>query len=468
MGVIDRELWAELEQLNVGRLRVASKGIIRQEDKLLEVDDREQLETGMYMIGEVASLKTQSYSMKELHEAVGVDSCDWLHKQLQGLHEVKPSLLPRKIDSKDEVAIVGISCLFPKANDHHQFWSNILEGLDCIEEIPAHRWSIDQYYNPEAPAGTKSSSKWGGFIDEVPFDPMRYGIPPQTLSAVEPVQLLALEVAARALEDAGYPAVKAGTKKRQFNRENTSVIFGAEAGTELASAYTLRGVTPQWLGYLPKELDASLPKLTEDSFAGVLANVISGRIANRLDLGGVNYTVDAACASSLAALDSAVKSLRTAESDMVICGGADLHNSINDYLMFSSVHALSKTGKCKPFSQEADGIALGEGVAALVLKRAEDARRDGDKVYALIASVAGSSDGKALGLTAPREEGQIRALKRAYQRAQVSSSKMGLVEAHGTGTVVGDRTELNALTRLFEADRAQSEASAQSHQIQKM
>ena len=453
-GLNDRELWEALEKLNVGRLRIASKGIQRDGDHLLKVDEQAQIKTGMYMIGELASLRNQSLSMAELHNMVSLDSFDWLKRKLHTFASTQSTLQLAIPDDDHDIAIVGISCLFPKAQDHHEFWSNILEGLDCLEEIPSHRWSIEQYYDPEAPAGVKSASKWGAFLDAIPFDPMKYGIPPQTLSAVEPVQLLALEVAARALEDAGYMAVNKGSHKRAFNRESTSVIFGAEAGTELASAYTLRGVTPQWLGYLPKELEASLPKLTEDSFAGVLANVISGRIANRLDLGGVNYTVDAACASSLAALDSAVKSLRCAESDMVICGGADLHNSINDYLMFSSVHALSKTGKCKPFSQEADGIALGEGIAALVLKRVSDARRDGDRIYALISSVAGSSDGKALGLTAPREEGQIRALKRAYQRANISSSELGLIEAHGTGTVVGDRTELNALTRLFQQDHS--------------
>ena len=306
---------------------------------------------------------------------------------------------------------------------------------------------------PQAPAGRKSSSKWGGFLDPVPFDPMRYGIPPQTLTAVEPVQLLALEVAARALEDAGYRS-KPGDQGRSFNREMTSVIFGAEAGTDLAGAYSLRGVAPQWLGELPQALDEALPELTEDSFAGVLANVIAGRIANRLDLGGVNYTVDAACASSLAALDSSMKSLLSHESDVVICGGADLHNSINDYLMFSSVHALSKTGRCRPFDERADGISLGEGVAAVILKRVEDAQRDGDRIYAVVSSVAGSSDGRALGLTAPRPEGQKRALERAYQRAGVSPADVGLVEAHGTGTVVGDRTELKTLTTVYQADEA--------------
>src|SRR6185436_14828899 len=136
----------------------------------------------------------------------------------------------------------------------------------------------------------------------------------------------------------------AGYGERPFDRERASVIFGAEAGTDLSSQLGFRAQHRGLLGELPEELDAALPSLTEDSFPGILANVIAGRIANRLDLGGVNYTVDAACASSLAALDVAVKELAGGETDMVICGGADVHNSIVDYLMFASVHALSPTG----------------------------------------------------------------------------------------------------------------------------
>src|SRR5690349_24981274 len=145
----------------------------------------------------------------------------------------------------------------------------------------------------------------------------------------------------------------------------------------------------------------------------------------------------------------AVKELVSGSADMVLCGGADLHNSINDYLMFASVHALSPTGQCHTFDAKADGIVLGEGVACVVLRRLADAERDGDRVYAVIKGVGGASDGKSLGLTAPRREGQVRALERAYERAGISPSEVGLIEAHGTGTVVGDRTELGTLTDFF-------------------
>ena len=136
---------------------------------------------------------------------------------------------------------------------------------------------------------------------------------------------------------------------------------------------------------------------------------------------------------------------------MVLCGGADLHNSINDYLMFASVHALSPTGQCHTFDASADGIVLGEGVACVVLKRLVDAERDGDRVYAVVKGVAGASDGKSLGLTAPRKDGQVRALERAYSQAGMSPAQVGLVEAHGTGTIVGDRTELATLTEVYSA-----------------
>ncbi|MEZ5205168.1 MAG: KR domain-containing protein [Acidimicrobiales bacterium] len=154
-------------------------------------------------------------------------------------------------------------------------------------------------------------------------------------------------------------------------------------------------------------------------------------------------------APSLAALDAACKELRAGSSDLVLCGGADLHNGLNDYLLFASVHALSPSGRCRTFDSSADGIALGEGIACVVLKRRVDAERDGDRIYAVIDAVAGSSDGRHLGLTAPRKEGQQRAVLRALQQAGGDLGDVGLVEAHGTGTVVGDRTEMATLTELF-------------------
>ncbi|MGN0064833.1 MAG: SDR family NAD(P)-dependent oxidoreductase [Nocardioides sp.] len=434
-----QERWAELEQLNLGRLRIASKGLVREEQGLTMVEVERQLAEGMYMIGEVATLRDRATTVADLHDEVSRGSGEWL-----GTPE-RVSVREREVDPLD-VAVVGLASLLPGSTDTEGFWADVLAARDAVTEVPASRWNTDLYYDADAydgKAGVKSPSKWGGFLDPVGFDPLAYGIPPAALAAVEPVQLLSLEVAARALADAGYAT-------RAFDRARASVVFGAESGNDLSGMYGIRAWLPQLFdGAVPAELEGWLPKLTEDSFPGVLANVIAGRIANRLDLGGVNYTVDAACASSLAALDAGCKELVAGTSDLVLVGGADLHNGLNDYLMFSSVHALSPSGRCRTFDGNADGIALGEGIACVVLKRRVDAERDGDRIYALIDAVAGSSDGRHLGLTAPRKEGQQRAVVRALEQSGLAATDITLVEAHGTGTVVGDKTEMATLTELF-------------------
>jgi acyl transferase domain-containing protein/NAD(P)H-dependent flavin oxidoreductase YrpB (nitropropane dioxygenase family)/NAD(P)-dependent dehydrogenase (short-subunit alcohol dehydrogenase family) len=441
-GTDPREMWEQLEQLNLGRLRIAAKGLVRDQRGLVTVDDAEQRAEGMYMIGQVAALRDRVVTMADLHTDVTAGSVRYLEATPVPADTSLEPVGPR-------IAIVGMAGVFPGSPDLDSYWANIVLGKNAVTEVPRDRWNVDAYYDPNG-TGEKTPSKWGGFLPKIPFDPAVYGIPPRSLAAIEPVQLLALEVARRALLDAGYTDKGDGNEtQRAFDREKASVIFGAESGTDLSNAYGFRAQHAQFLGDMPGELDDKLPRLTEDSFPGILANVIAGRIANRLDLGGVNFTVDAACASSLAAVDLACKELSAGETDMVLCGGADLHNSIVDYLMFASVHALSATGQCKTFDSAADGIALGEGIACVVLKRLDDARRDGDRVYAVIDGVGGSSDGKSLGLTAPRKEGQMRALERAYRRAGVSPADVELVEAHGTGTVVGDRTEMETLTEVF-------------------
>ena len=436
-GTDPKAMWAALEQLNLGRLRIASKGLVREGRELKAVDAATQRDQGMFMIGEVAALRHGVTTIAALHHDVSAGAAAIL-----AAHAPAPAHI-RNAPPPADIAIVGMACVFPDAPDVDTFWRHTLEGHDAVREIPPERWRADLYYDPEGTPGITTPSKWGGLLPQVRFDPLQYGIPPRSLAAIDPAQLLALDVARQALEDAGYA-------DRAFDRGRTSVIFGTESGSDLGGAYSFRAHFEQFVGPMPEALDNALPRLSEDSFPGVLANVLAGRIANRLDLGGVNYTVDAACASSLAAVDLGLKELAAGTSDVVLCGGADMHNGINDYLLFSSVHALSPTGRCKTFDASADGIVLGEGVACVVLKRLADAERDGDRIYAVIRGVGGSSDGRSLGLTAPRKEGQKRAVERAWAHAGVDPSTVGLVEAHGTGTVVGDRTEMQTLTEMFE------------------
>ncbi|WP_239075381.1 type I polyketide synthase [Planosporangium flavigriseum] len=448
-GVQHREIWERLELLNVGRLRIASKGRRRDADTLVSVDEAAQEAEGLFMAGQVAVLRDRTTTVAALHAEV-TSGAEAFHaariaelRAADGTNVAAVGEQPKPMD----IAIIGMACVLPGAPDLASYWRSILAASDAITEVPADRWDVDTYYAPEVgpgQAGRISVSKWGGFLDPVPFDAIRYGIPPSALASIDPAQLLALEVSHRALVDAGYRYDDPGA-----DHERTGVVFGAEAGSDMGYAQTLRTLLPAYLGEIPQALAEQLPVVTEDSFPGILANVIAGRVANRLDLGGPNFTVDAACASSLAALDAACRELEAGGSDLMLCGGADLHNGINDYLMFTSAHALSPTGRCRTFDSTGDGIALGEGVACVVLKRLADAERDGDRIYAVVKGVGAASDGRALGLTAPRAEGQRRALERAYRRAGISPREVGLIEAHGTGTVVGDRTELQTLTNMF-------------------
>ncbi|WP_443945528.1 SDR family NAD(P)-dependent oxidoreductase [Pedobacter sp. AW1-32] len=445
-GVDKKEIWEKLESLNVGRLRIAAKGIERRGNDLVNIPAAEQSELGMYMIGQIATMHKSTFSLLELHKNVAEGNYAYIKN-------ISIPEAPKKTDKSLDIAIVGMACIFPGARNLEEYWMNIISGKDAVTEVPDERWNKDLYYNPESTAGDMSHSKWGGFIPRIDFDPLEFGIPPQSLAAIEPTQLLTLLVAKQAMQHAGY-------ENGSFDHENVSVIIGAEGGNDLANNYSFRGYYKQVFGEMPEELDQALPKTTEDSFPGILANVISGRITNRLNLGGRNFTVDAACASSLAAIDLACQELFLEKSDMVLAGGADLHNGINDYLMFSSTHALSKKGRCATFDAEADGIALGEGIAMVVLKRYDDALRDGDTIYSVIKGIGGSSDGKSLGLTAPRKNGQMHALERAYDQAGITPSLVGLIEAHGTGTVVGDKTEISALTDMLNQSGA---TAAQTH-----
>jgi acyl transferase domain-containing protein/NAD(P)H-dependent flavin oxidoreductase YrpB (nitropropane dioxygenase family)/NAD(P)-dependent dehydrogenase (short-subunit alcohol dehydrogenase family) len=455
------ELRDALEAMNIGRLRIASKGIdraasnlrshgdARPADGFVTLSPDEQRRQGMYMIGQVACLRDQVVTMDELHADISGGSGRFLEESAGTVPTAEPELMGAR---PCDVAIIGMACLFPKANSVRQYWENILAKVDAITEVPPDHWNWRLYYDPNPKARDKIYSKWGGFLDDVPFDPLVYGMPPNSLTSIEPMQLLVLEAVRQALADAGYA-------DRPFARERTSVVLGAGGGAaQLAMAYGMRSYLPM-LTSVPglehigdevlKKAEAFLPEWSEDSFPGILLNVAAGRVANRFNFGGANFSIDAACGSSLAALYAGTRELEMGTSDLVVLLGADTVQNPFTYLLFSKTHAFSPRGRCSTFDEAADGIVIGEGVAALILKRLADAERDGDRIYAVIKGVGASSDGKDKGLTAPRPEGQLRALERAYAKAGISPARVGLVEAHGTGTVVGDQTEVQALGKVF-------------------
>ena len=425
-----------LENLNVGRLRIAAKGVEMQGQKLVALTTEEQYEKGMYMIGDVSILINKLTTLKKLHKAVAEDN-----KKI--ISEIREIPLPAFLSNKADIAVIGMECIFPEATNIEEYWLNIVTGKDCITEVPDIRWNKSIFYKQGSNDCDYITCKTGGFVPEVDFNPMEFGLTPQSLASIEPLQLLSLLVAKRALENAGYGDLT------PEESENTSVIFGGEGLTELATRIGFRTTYRQIVGELPAVLNNYLPKLTTDTFTGILSNITPGRISNRLNLRGSNYVVSSACATGITTLQLACNELTLYDSDMVVLGGDDFHSMLNDYMLFSSTYALSPTGHCASFDSKADGMTLGEGVGVLILKRLEDAERAGDKIYAVIKGIGCSSDGKSVGLTAPNKDGQILAIQRAYREAGISPSEVGLIEAHGTGTVIGDRTELRSISSVF-------------------
>lgn len=352
------------------------------------------------------------------------------------------------------VAVVGIGALAPGSTDPTEFWRTVISGRDLITDVPPSRWLVEDHYDPDPTAPDKTYARRGAFLPEVGFDPLAYGIPPATLPATDTSQLLALMVADQVLADAGGLS--------GVDRDRVGVILGA-ASLELLSHMQGRTQRPVWLKALREKgvpeaeaqsvCDAIQEHYTpwqESTFPGLLGNVVAGRIANRFDLHGTNHTTDAACASSFAALSTAVAELSLGGADLVISGGVDTLNDIGMFMCFSKTPALSPTGDCRPFSDEADGTMLGEAVVMYALKRLSDAERDGDRIHAVIRGIGSSSDGKGTAIYAPLPEGQARALRRAYEQAGYDPRTVELVEAHGTGTKAGDAAELAALRTVFE------------------
>jgi acyl transferase domain-containing protein/phosphopantetheinyl transferase len=354
-----------------------------------------------------------------------------------------------------------MACIFPKAPDLNAYWRNILEGVCAITEARPEHWDTELYYDPEATGTERVICKHGGFLTEQErrFRPIDYGIMPRSVEGGEPDHFLALRAAYEALDDAGYlrdPKARSRTgivlgKGNYINAGNMSLIqHGWVVEQTLKILKKLHpGYTDETLEEVKQELKASLPPFDTEVVPSLIPNVMTGRIANRLDIQGPNYTVDAACASSLVAVDITLRELASGRFDLGLVGGVQGGNTLLSYLLFSPLKALSTSGALRAFDKQADGTILGEGIGLVVLKRREDAERDGDAVYALIKGVGVSSDGKGAGLLAPRKEGALLALRRAYEDAGVVPESIELMEAHGTGTIVGDATEIQAIQDAF-------------------
>ncbi|MFA5904098.1 MAG: SDR family NAD(P)-dependent oxidoreductase [Desulfobacula sp.] len=360
---------------------------------------------------------------------------------------------------KSSIAIIGMGCIFPKSRNLKEFWHLLYHGIDAIEDIPADtHWKINDYFDKDPSKPDHTYCRRGGFLPSITFDPLSYGIPPNNLEATDTSQLLGLEVAKMALEDAGYPMGHPFLEQKKVN-----VILGVTGTQELVIPLGARLGHPIWKKALEdsgisevkkaeiiQRIQGGYVEWQENSFPGLLGNVVAGRIANRMNLSGTNTVADAACASSLSAIHTAVMELLSGKCDMSITGGVDALNDIFMHMCFSKTGVLSHTSDARPFSKDADGTVLGEGIGMLVLKRYEDAEKDKDKIYAVIKGVGTSSDGRTSAIYAPDSKGQLKALNEAYRDAGIDPSTVELIEAHGTGTRVGDKVEFEALKLCFD------------------
>ena len=364
---------------------------------------------------------------------------------------------------KTPIAVVGLSAIFADAKNVEEFWTNIVQGKNSITDVPDNRWKIEDYYDADMSAPDKTYCKKGGFLPEIDFNPLEYGLPPNILEVTDASQLLGLVAARDALEDAGY-----GKNSERFTKElkeKTGVLLGVGGGQKLITPLIARLQYPIWeralrasgiseedIPHIVEKMKKAYVGWNENSFPGLLGNVISGRITNRFDLGGINSVVDAACAASLSAIKMSLSELVEGRADMMLTGGVDTDNSPFMYMSFSKTPAFSKSGNISPFSDKADGMLIGEGLGMLVLKRLEDAERDGDNIYAVITGVGTSSDGRFKSVYAPRPSGQALAMNRAYEDAGYAPSTVGIIEAHGTGTGAGDPTEFTSINMVFGKD----------------
>ena len=374
-----------------------------------------------------------------------------------------------------DIAIVGLGAILPDAKDAASFWENLKAGKDSVSEVPKSRWDPALYFDADPATPDRSYSKIGGWVREWEFDPIKWKlpIPPRVAEAMDDGQKWAIACARAALLDYGKP----------IDGARTAVILGNAMAGERHLFTTLRILFPEFakalssarsFAELPPEVRAAverdarlafgaqLPGITEDSMPGELSNCLAGRVANVFDLHGPNYTVDAACASALAALNAAVDGLTEGEFDAALCGGIDRNMGINAYVKFCKIGALSATGS-RPYADGADGFVMGEGAALFLLKRLEDAERDGDKVHAVVRAIGASSDGKGKGLTAPNPIGQKLAIERAWKAAGLEPRTCGMVEGHGTSTKVGDVVEVESLQQTFAADAAIALGSVKSN-----
>ena len=328
----------------------------------------------------------------------------------------------RTKDAVRDIAVIGMSGMFPDAKNVSEFWDNLLQGKNSVKEIT--RWDLDSFYDSTGKDSKKSYSKWGGFLSDIDlFDPIFFELSPKQAELMEPRQRLFLMEAWKTFEDAGY-------SKDEVNGSKCGIFVGCEGSSE-------------YFDKMKKDT------MNAHVFLGHSNSILASRIAYIMNLKGPCVTVDTACSSSLVAIHLACESLNSGACDIALAGGVNIMTSPGGYVLLSSMNALSYTGQCRAFDDGADGFVPGEAVGAILLKPLEKAQKDHDHIYAVIKASMVNQDGRTNGIMAPSSLSQAELEREVYRIADISPETISYIEAHGTGTKLGDPIEVNALKAAF-------------------
>ncbi|MDZ7664000.1 MAG: beta-ketoacyl synthase N-terminal-like domain-containing protein [Desulfotignum sp.] len=460
------------EKKNIGSLLIGAKGFLPDfkrpgEQYYTWFKDEEHREKGNFLAGDSLAFFKQNVTIQQIHDTYFTDRSRLIHylNRLEILFSPKSRI-------NDEIAVVGMGCLLPGADTPDALWENILGKKYAIRPMPEDRFDNDLYYSPDRNAEDRTYTTLAGFVNDFKFDYERFGYAPDKARRLSRSQQMVLQTAYNAVENAGL--LDDNEHLICEDPKRTAVVIATCLSNELGNTLQLKYWFPQILSMMEKtdawaalsddekaavrdSLQAQLEGEHKgyDPVHGMLLNIEASRIARHLGIRGANYIVDAACASSITALEAGMGELLSGEHDQVIVGGVNTHLAPESFIGFAKMGTLSAKGSY-PFDQRADGFVLGEGSAVFVLKRMKDAIRDNNRIIGVINGIGASSDGRGKAIAAPNPRGQVLSVQRCYEhtRPEISPTDIGFIEAHGTSTTIGDAAELETLNAWYKDSHA--------------
>jgi acyl transferase domain-containing protein/acyl carrier protein/ubiquinone/menaquinone biosynthesis C-methylase UbiE len=437
-GAVPRQAAAYLKSVFAEILRVDAAGIVEsQPHEMLGIDSLVMMQITRRMEQDLGPLpKTLFFEHLNLGDLADRVAREFPQRFSDGepasaAHAARPAVSETDTDKDmDAIAVVGIAGRYPQARDIEEFWRNLRTGRDCLTDVPASRWNHARYFQPGEPRKDATYSDRGGFLDEIDkFDAAFFGISPREANGMDPQERLFLETAWSTLEDAGYTMESLAESAPGPRGANVGVFAGVMHGN-----YQLLG----------GQLDSASPAAANSPYWSV-----ANRISYFMNWHGPSMAVDTACSSSLAAVHLACESIRRGECRAALAGGVNLLLHPRQYIVLSQMRMLSHAGSCQPFGAGADGIVVGEGVGAVLLRPLRDAIAAGDRILGVIRGSAMNAGGRTAGYTVPSPGAQEELIVEALRKAEIDPATVTCLEAHGTGTSLGDPVEVLALTKAF-------------------